>query len=47
MHDTGKQQNGITLEGWQRAMKERHHVGSSGMEDEKQAESVDFKAKSG
>ena len=47
IHDAGKQQKGITLEEWQRAIKERHRVGSSGMEDGQQAESVDCKAKAG
>ena len=44
-HDGGKQQKGITLEEWQTAVKERHRVGSSGMEHGQQAESIDFEAK--
>ena len=31
-HEGGKQQKGITLEEWHEAVKERHRVGSSGME---------------
>ena len=45
LHEGGKQQKGITMEEWQEAVKERHRVGSSGMEDGQQAESIDFKAK--
>ena len=46
-HDAGNPQKGITLEEWQRAIQERHRVGSSGIEDGKQADSADFKAMTG
>ena len=42
LHGGGKEQQGITLEDWQAAVKERHRVGSSGIESEQQGKCKDF-----
>ena len=41
-HDGGRDQKGITLSEWQDAIKERHRMGSSGMEEAQQSEGIDF-----
>ena len=42
-HEAGKSQTGVSLEEWQEAVRERHRVGSSGIDEGQLEESVDFK----
>ena len=42
-HEAGKSQTGVSLEEWQEAVRERHRVGSSGIDEGLPDQSVDFK----
>ena len=41
-HEAGKSKTGVSLEEWQEAVRERHRVGSSGIDEGQAEQSVDF-----
>ena len=42
MHEAGKAKTGVSLEEWQEAVRERHRVGSSGIDEGEPEKTVDF-----